>query len=221
MQIMPLIGGQTGGTAATDKARIAGDFDRFLTLLTTQLQHQDPLSPLDANQFTSQLVQFSQVEQSVKMNSRLEELLAAQEGGQVRDAVAYVGQTVDVLSGEVPLSDGSAEIFYAVDGEPTSVTLQILDDAGQTVHSATVPTTGGMQRVTWDGRDDTGNLLADGTYQVQVVARDAENNALPAQVGFTGMVRQLSNEAGELTLTVGAVAVPVSEVVSVRRASGA
>lgn len=221
MQIMPLLGGQTGGTATADKAKIAGDFDRFLTLLTTQLQHQDPLSPLDANQFTSQLVQFSQVEQSVKMNSRLEELLAAQEGGQVRDAIGYVGQTVDVLSSDFPLIDGAADLFYSVEGTPASVSLRIVDEAGATVRSMTAPASGQPERVAWDGRDDHGNRVEDGTYKVQVIARDAENAALSAQVGFSGTVKELSNQAGELALTIGSVPVPLSEIVAVRRASAA
>lgn len=221
MQIMPLAAGQTGGTAAGDKAKIAGDFDRFLTLLTTQLQHQDPLSPLDANQFTSQLVQFSQVEQSVKMNSRLEQLLAAQESSRVSDAIGYVGQTVDVLSRDFPLIDGSAELFYSVGGEAASVSLRIVDEAGNTVRSVDVSATGGIDRFTWDGEDDHGNRVADGRYQVQVIARDAEGDALPTQAGFTGTVSELSNLAGELVLTIGSVPVPVSEVVSVRRPAAA
>ena len=88
-----------GGTssAAADSNRLSGDFDQFLTLLTTQLQHQDPLEPLDSNEFVNQLVSFSQVEQAIKSNKQLESLLAMQTTGQAMGALSYIGHTVEAL----------------------------------------------------------------------------------------------------------------------------
>src|ERR1044071_2717331 len=83
-------------TSGVDKNTIAGNFQTFLTLLTTQLKNQNPLDPLDTNQFTQQLVQFAQVEQQLKQNDQLGPLIAIEKTAQSTTALAFVGQTVAV-----------------------------------------------------------------------------------------------------------------------------
>ena len=83
----------TGSTATTG---IADNFQTFLTLLTTQLQHQNPLDPLDTNQFTAQLVQFAGVEQQLKQNDQLKSLIAIEQSAQATQALVYVGNNVAV-----------------------------------------------------------------------------------------------------------------------------
>src|SRR5882672_9865366 len=87
-----------------DKATIAGNFTTFLTLLTTQLKHQNPLDPLDTNQFTSQLVQFAGVEQQLKVNDQLSALVALQQTAQNSTALEFVGKEVGVAGDTAPLS---------------------------------------------------------------------------------------------------------------------
>lgn len=218
MQITPLLAGlETSTPSANPKSNIAGDFNRFLTLLTTQLQNQDPLSPLDATQFTNQLVQFSQVEQTVHMNKRLGDLLAIQEKSRMDGAVAYVGKAVDALSSQVPLAGGQAEIFFAVDGEAKQVAVNLYDQAGRLVRTLTGPTSPGMHRLTWDGTDSSGAKLKDGVYKIQLVARDAAQKALSGQTGFTGRVDGVGSADGQLVLSAGGVQVPLSEIVAVRQ----
>src|SRR2546430_16214955 len=81
-------------TSAANKATPAGNFDTFLTLLTTQLQNQNPLDPLDTNQFTQQLVQFAGVEQQLKSNDQLKSLVELEKSAQSTQALVYVGNTV-------------------------------------------------------------------------------------------------------------------------------
>ncbi len=216
MQITPLLSGVAKTGTETNQNNIAGDFDKFLRLLTTQLQNQDPMSPLDANEFTAQLVQFSEVEQSVAMNKHLTNLIAMQEGTQAQNALSYVGRDIDALGSSFPLSNGKAELFYNVDGKAKSVALQVVDQNGNVVRTIPGTTLTGQQRISWDGKDAAGKQLKDGTYKLQVVARDADNKALPTQGGFTGRVDQVTNVDGALTLYVGKIKVPMSEIVAVR-----
>src|ERR1700756_952550 len=98
----------SNSSASNDNTTIAGNFQTFLQLLTTQLQNQNPLDPLDTNQFTAQLVQFAQVEQQLKSNSQLSTLVSLQQTAQNTQALNFVGQTVAVDGDTAPLTNGSA-----------------------------------------------------------------------------------------------------------------
>src|SRR3954467_7148316 len=98
----------TASASGLDKDTIAGNFQTFLTLLTTQLKNQNPLDPLDTNQFTAQLVQFAQVEQQLKSNDQLSTLVSLQQTAQNTAALNFVGQTVGVAGSTAPLSNGLA-----------------------------------------------------------------------------------------------------------------
>src|ERR1041384_6896194 len=95
-------------TSGLDGDTIAGNFQTFLTLLTTQLKNQNPLDPLDTNQFTAQLVQFAQVEQQLKSNDQLASLVSLQQTAQNTQALQFVGETVGVNGATAALSNGQA-----------------------------------------------------------------------------------------------------------------
>ena len=129
----------TSGTDSTsstglDGSTIAGNFQTFLTLLTTQLKNQDPLSPLDTNQFTSQLVQFAQVEQQLKANTELTTLVSLQQTAQNTAALGFVGQKVDVDGNTSALTNGSATWQMTVP-KPGTATITIKSATGQQVFS--------------------------------------------------------------------------------------
>src|ERR1700684_4390416 len=97
-------------TAATsDSIVIASNFTEFLQLLTTQLQNQDPLSPMDTNQFTQQLVEFSQVEQQMNTNTNLQTLITQGQTQSGAYATGYLGKVVTVTGGQAALTDGQAQ----------------------------------------------------------------------------------------------------------------
>src|SRR5258707_15764903 len=102
--------GSTDSTTSTglDGSTIAGNFKTFLPLLTTQLKNQDPLSPLDTNQFTSQLVSFSQVEQAINANSKLANLVSLQSTNQTISALPLVGHTIQYADNQGALVNGQA-----------------------------------------------------------------------------------------------------------------
>ncbi len=216
MQITPLLADTTGTNAAKPQTNVTGDYNRFLTLLTAQLQNQDPLAPMDATQFTNQLVQFSQVEQSVHMNQRLGDLLKLQEQGRVHQAVSYVGRSVDALGQEFPLTNGHAEILYAVDGAPAETVVQIFDGKGTLVRTLPTPAGAGPHRLAWNGKDALGTTLPDGLYRMQVTAKDGAGRTLPVQMGFSGLVEQVENITGEMVLSIGGIRTKLADIVAVR-----
>ena len=157
---------------------IAGNFQTFLTLLTTQLKNQNPLDPLDTNQFTAQLVQFAQVEQQLRSNEQLTTLVSLQQTAQATQALDYVGQTVVVDGDTAPLKDGSATWWLTVD-KPVLATITITDATGQTVMTSTRSLDAGKnQPLTWDGKDTSGLQRPDGNYKVAITAKDANGQSV-------------------------------------------
>jgi flagellar basal-body rod modification protein FlgD len=162
----------TGNTTGVDKTTLASNFSTFLQLLTTQLKNQNPLDPLDTNQFTQQLVQFAQVEQQMKSNDQLASLVSMEKTAAQTTALAYVGSTVVVDGATTKLANGGANWSFNV-SKPATATIIIKDSAGQTAYSGTFGVQPGNQGFTWDGRGNDGKLWADGSYTMVVTAIDA------------------------------------------------
>src|SRR5436190_18698833 len=141
----------TASATGIDKTTIAGNFQTFLTLLTTQLKNQNPLDPLDTNQFTQQLVQFAQVEQQLKQNDQLATLISIEKSAQATTALAFVGSTVAVDGTTAALTRGQATWSFNVP-KPVSATITIQSANGQTAYSGTFTMNAGTQSFTWDGR---------------------------------------------------------------------
>ena len=113
-------------TTSNSATSIANNFETFLTLLTTQLKNQNPLEPLDTNQFTQQLVQFTQVEQQMKMNTQLASLISIEQMAQSTAAMAYLGSTATVDGSTAKLTAGKANWTFSSD-KPSNATINIKD----------------------------------------------------------------------------------------------
>jgi flagellar basal-body rod modification protein FlgD len=177
-------GDSTSGTsAALDGKTIASNFQTFLQLLTTQLKHQNPLDPLDTNQFTQQLVQFAQVEQQLKSNDQLAKLVALEQTAQSSYALAFVGQTVAVDGATAPLANGSAAWNLSV-SKPAVATINITNASGLTVFTGSYAMNPGQQPFVWDGKDASGLQWPDGNYTISVTAADASGQpvAIPTEI---------------------------------------
>lgn len=205
----------TTGKAATSKDQLAADMNQFLKLLTTQLANQDPLSPMDSTEFTNQLVQYANVEQNIQTNDNLEKLISVQEASMTLFSANYVGKTITAASSDLPLQDGKAVFAYNFDSEPESATITIQDSSGKTVRTLTADLSTGSHSVEWDGTDDAGNQLADGAYKVTVGALDAKNTTIDSTVVVTGKVTGVSVYGGDVTLKMGGVSIPLSDVQSI------
>jgi flagellar basal-body rod modification protein FlgD len=152
----------TGGTSSTGSTiaqvgttalgSLSDNFTNFLSLLMTQLQNQDPTTPLDSNQFTSELVQFTSVEQQISTNSDLTQLIQLTQANQVEQSASLIGKPVTVTSPQLSLQNGNAEInFNTATAEPVGIA--VYNSAGAQVQTASLtappgPTVGlGMAKV--------------------------------------------------------------------------
>ena len=206
----------TASQASKDASGFAKDFDSFLVLLTSQLKNQDPLSPMDATQFTTQLVQFTSVEQQIKQNKNLESLIGMQENLQLASASNYIGRTIDAGGKSVLLNGGQASISYQLDTTGKEVSIAIKNAAGETVRNLSGAATSGLQSVTWDGRSDGGTRLADGKYQFVVNAKDLRGQAMNVKTGYSGVVDGFDLTGSGIILRAGTVRIPLSDVTGVR-----
>ena len=169
--------GASSVSGAIDNATIAGNFQTFLQLLTTQLKNQNPLDPLDTNQFTQQLVQFAQVEQQMKSNDQLSALVSLEKSAQATTALAYVGSTVVVDGATSPLTNSRAT-WSLNTTKPSTATVTIKDSTGQNAYTGTFAVNPGTQNFQWDGRGNDGRLWPDGNYTMSATAVDASGQSV-------------------------------------------
>ncbi|MBY0296453.1 MAG: flagellar hook assembly protein FlgD [Methylobacterium sp.] len=212
--------GTSRSSTTGDAATLAGNFDQFLTLLTTQLRNQNPLDPLDTNQFTQQLVQFASVEQQLKSNDRLDALLSASKASSSASAAGLIGQTVTSSGITAPLSNGAAAWTLNAARAATRATLTIADAKGNVVATQTKALAAGSQTFTWDGRNSTGMLASDGTYTLKVQAFDATGQKVTVDTKVTGVISSVDVSGSDPILTIDGKTVPLSSVQAIGAASG-
>jgi flagellar basal-body rod modification protein FlgD len=211
-------GSATGTSkAATSRSSLAQNFDTFLTMLTTQLKHQDPLSPMDSTQFTNQLVMFAGVEQQINTNSNLESLIGVQKTNQTAAAIGYIGQTVEVEGSTMPLQGGKGTFSYTLDADAKSATVLIRNSEGTLVRKASIPTDKGRHDVNWDGKDDSGNALEDGQYTFEVAATAKDGSTMTAGTTVFGKVTEVAADATNGTqLSLGGLLTTLDKVLTIR-----
>lgn len=212
----------TSGTPAAASATASGrvnlvsNFETFLQLLTAQLKNQDPLSPLDSNDFTAQLTQMAGVEQQLLTNDLLEALVNQGVGG-LDGAVSYIGKYVTAAGAATRLENGSANWSYELATDAADVRLEVLDSRGAVVWSGDAPDNGmGIHDFTWNGRTTSGTQLPDdGVYTLRVAATTGGGQAVDSQVLIRGIVSGVEMYDGQPYVTVGGSIVPLSQIISV------
>jgi flagellar basal-body rod modification protein FlgD len=209
-------------SGALGKARLASSFDTFLKLLTSQLKNQDPLSPLDSNQFTQQLVQMTGVEQQIYSNDLLKQLVSSS-GSTVSQAVSVIGKDVQASVATSALAGGKANWNYKLDRAAADVKLEILDSNGKIVHAeAASNAAAGNHALSWNGKNLAGAQLPDGgTYTLRVTAMDASNTTVASTVSIKGRVTAVEQSNGAILLSVGGTKIPFSSVTTVSEAAPA
>lgn len=168
----------------------------FLRLFTTQLKYQNPLKPMDSTEFTSQLAQFSSLEQLVGIGDKLDGILSYQDSLNNAFATNLMGKMVTVDGNHVNLK-GSAAISYEVSQDVEKMTLNINNSSGEVVRTIDLgKQSAGSGKYTWDGTDSNGNPLPDGPYTMQFTAVDADGNSVPVSTETLSMVTGISFEDG-------------------------
>lgn len=196
------------------KSMLASDFDAFLLLLTTQLKHQDPLSPLEPTEFTSQLVQFASVEQQIASNENLEKLVGIQNAALASSIIGFVGTDVVAEGTQVPLQDHKGTFTYDVSKNAKNVVIMLTNANGDVVLTKAGDRTPGTHTFTWDGKDNNGILQPDGAYRIAITAIGFEDETIPTIVKIQGHVTGVSMVNGT-KLMAGDVEIPLEKIVSI------
>ncbi len=204
------------GRSSTGRESIAENFDTFLTLLTTQLKHQSPLDPIDTNQFTQQLVQFTEVEQSVKQNSSLEKLIQLSAANTITNVIGFLGGEVTLSGTTTELSGGSANWNYEIEGGADNATFTVLDSNGVPVFSTSGPAPAGKNKFFWNGQTTTGSPAPDGDYTLSISAVDSSGTALKVTTEIVGIVDGVNFSGDEPVLLVGNREVKLEDIESVK-----
>ncbi|MBI3303936.1 MAG: flagellar hook assembly protein FlgD [Deltaproteobacteria bacterium] len=208
--------GQNRGT----NARETVTQDEFLKLLTTQLQHQDPLNPMDNQEFTAQLATFNSLDQLININDKLDAMKAEQLALSRLQATFLIGKEVSARGNSVSLGEGGkATMPYTLAAEATRVVVNIKDGEGNLVRTVEVgDQKAGEQTVEWDGKDSTGKSREPGVYTFEVNAFDASGKTVAATTSVRGVVTGVDMAGSEPLLLVGSLKVPMSAVTSVGEA---
>ncbi len=179
--------------------------DQFLNLFIAQIQHQDPLNPLDSAEFTAQLAQFTSVEQLYGMNSKLADIEKTVSGqSEQRDDLGFIGKTVKADDNTMRVDNGTVQSgSYTIDGSGY-VTIDVYDSQGLIVRTFYEGLEDqGEHDVNWDGRDDTGAFVGDGTYTFEVTARDENGYYIPSNTYISGEVTGVTYQYGQPYLMIG------------------
>jgi len=206
-------GSSTTGTVA-DTQMLAQNFDQFLTLLTAQLKNQDPTSPMDTNQFTSQLVQFASVEQQMKQNDTLSTLVADTNNTNAIGALNFVGHSVSASGTKTALVSGSADWVLDAPRNGTA-DITITDSNGNQVYSTSQTVTGGKQAFHWDGQNSLGVTQPDGAYTISVNGKGTDGTAMTVATDIYGKIDGVDLSGSTPALTMGGISIAISSILSI------
>jgi flagellar basal-body rod modification protein FlgD len=201
--------------SSTTGATLAGNFQTFLQLLTTQLQNQNPLDPLDTNQFTQQLVEFASVEQQLKTNDQLTTLVSLQQTTQATQALGFVGKTAVVDGKTAALSNSQAGWELNIPTAST-VNVSIANSSGQTVFTGSyAANAGNNQPFSWDGKGNDGTQWPDGQYTLTATAADSAGNSVAVDTLVGGTVSSVDLTQTPPLLTINGQSYTISQIKSI------
>lgn len=206
----------TGGSSSKSLDKLNSDFDMFLTLLTTQLQNQDPLDPMDNAEMTNQLVQFANVEQQIAQNTNLEQMIMLLNAQSAASAVGYIGKDIQFTDSTTIYSGSPVTFGYTPDKSADSLKINVLDADGKVVRTMEGEKSAQRHSIVWDGRDDLGNLVEAGQYTFRVDALDKGKNSIQAETDITGRVTGAASDSTGNFVLVGDLAIEVTKIVAVR-----
>lgn len=203
-------------TTDSDKKSLASNYEMFMTLLVTQMKNQDPLSPTDASKFTDQLVQYSSVEQQIKMNQHLSNLEALSTTQSASNLVAYIGKTVEA-EGKTSTYDGknAATWNFTSSAKATAATIKVTNANGDLVYTGTQSLTSGSNTFSWNGQTNAGGTATAGDYTIAVSGTDSLGNAVDISTSLKGVVTAVDFSGSTPMLTIGGQTISAYKVTTV------
>ena len=194
----------------------------FLQLLVTQLKNQDPLSPMQSQEFASQLAQFSSLERLMNIDDSLKDgvntdMLLAQT---IQNTMAtnFVGKEVLSYGDNIPLmtGDNKVPLSFELAGDAEKVSVEIYDENDNLVRTIKMSSLDkGRNSVDWDGKDDAGKELPGGNYHFKIVAEDGDGNKVIAKTLSRGIVSAVRYEKGQPVLVVNGKDVYFGDIVQI------
>ncbi|WP_299472702.1 flagellar hook capping FlgD N-terminal domain-containing protein [uncultured Roseibium sp.] len=215
---MNTVSSSTSATAqsssSASQSGLIANYELFLSILTTQIQNQDPLDPMDSAEYTNQLVQYSNVEQSIQQNKNLEEIIASLSSNMSMSYVGYIGNEVTADASTTTLSGSQASWNYELSDSATG-TYEIRNSSGSLVYTGEADLKAGSGTITWNGQLSAGGEAPDGLYTISFDVKDASSNRETVRTETKGIVDSVDLSGSEVILNVGGQKIPVSSVTSV------
>ncbi len=205
----------TGSSGGSDPlGSLTSNFSSFLQMLMTQLQNQDPTSPMDTNQFTTELVQFSSVEQQINTNNSLKQLIQLTQGGEVVQSTGMLGHTVTAQSNQLALQNGSAAVQFTL---PTAgrVGAVVSNSSGNQLFATTLNASAGANTWTWNGQNGAGTALPDGGYNVVLTQENPDGSSAALPFTISGKATGVLSQGQSVQLELGSVPIDFADIRSV------
>lgn len=207
----------TQDTASSATKSLTSNYTTFLTLLTTQLKTQSPLSPMDVNSFTQQLVQYSSVEQQIQTNANLKSMMDAMTSSAALQLVNYVGKSVTAYSDTTKMESGKANWTVNSSAAAPGAKVTITDENGGVVYQGSVDLKAGSNAFTWDGKgsDGTDYSSSTGAYTISVNGTDTAGKAVTITTEITGKVQSVDTSSSQPYIKVNGHLLPLSALTEV------
>ncbi|MCD8566414.1 MAG: hypothetical protein LRY36_00490 [Alphaproteobacteria bacterium] len=210
VQSTNLTSSSTSSTTSSDLDDLEQKKADFLNILLTQLQNQNPLDPMDTNEYTAQLVQYSELEQLIDLNGNASSILTALSSNATSSNLAYIGKTAEIDSSTSVVQDGQVSWSYSIDGTPSHVYLTVTDSDGNTLYS------GEASNTSADGAfvlDTTDSGLADGTVlNLSVNAVDSSGDSIDNSISSYVTIDGVQSDGDTSYLTAGGLSFTLSNV---------
>jgi flagellar basal-body rod modification protein FlgD len=205
----------TTTSSSSSTSTLSADYDMFIQLLCAQLENQDPLDPTDATEFTNQLVQYSNLEQQMATNDKLDEVLSSIDLMSMSSGVGYMGHTVEAEGDTISVQDDGtvdAAWVYSLDSAATDVTLTVTDEDGNVVWEGSGDAAKGRNEFTWDGKDSDGNTVDGGAYTLSVQATSADGTTIGSTTSVSGKVTGVTSSDGTTILELGEMGITLDAI---------
>jgi flagellar basal-body rod modification protein FlgD len=199
---------------ATGKKRNEMGKDDFIKLMSAQLKHQDPMSPMKNEAMAAQLAQFSSLEQMVNVNTNLEKMTAAQKPAENVLAASLIGKRVMTDSSKFLLQKGAQpEMKFDLPADAQTVNVSVVDAKGEIIREFELGTMAkGAQSIRWDGKNGKNQDAVPGEFTYRVNAADISNKQLKVENTTSGLVSGVSFEGGKALLLVDGKKIPMDSV---------
>ncbi len=211
--------GTTTSAASNADKSIVGK-DDFLNLLVTQLKYQDPLDPQDPTEYTSQLAEFSSLEQLMSVNTSIEDLSSLQVLNTMYSSSSFVGQTVRMDGNTLSVKDGAAStVNYDLAYDAKTVTINIYNAKGDVVDTQEITDSkdlaAGNHAFVWDRQLDNNAIAPDDNYHFEVKATDADKNPINISTSFIGVVSGVSFANNQISLNINGKGYALGDLINI------